>query len=243
LKEHYTIFPLGDSAATIELGKQMSEELNQKVLAMEQWFHQNTFTGYKDIIVAYSSLTLIYDPYIIRKTYPFEGTIYDWIQNKIINAYQKSSIQDSGGNGINRIPVCYDEDFGFDLQSVRLSTNLSLEQIIELHVSKVYRVYMLGFLPGFAYLGEIEPRLIMPRKEIPVKVTEGSVGIVSNQTGIYPLNSPGGWHIIGRTHIKLFDMKDEIPVKLKAGDKVQFYQIARLEFDDWKSGTAHNSNL
>lgn len=232
MNDHYTIFPLGDSAATIELGIGMSEALNKKVLAINKWFNQNNFTGLKDTIVAYSSLSIMYDPYIIAKNYSLTGSVFGWIQKKMEQAYLESSIDHTPAIDMTRIPVCYDEEFGIDLPAVIKSTNLCLEEIVELHVSKIYRVYMLGFLPGFAYLGQIEPRLIMPRKETPVVVKAGSVGIVSSQTGIYPLNSPGGWQIIGRTPIQLFDAKDHIPVKLKAGDEVQFYQITREEFDN-----------
>lgn len=234
LDDHYNIFPLGDCASTIELGKLMNAGLNKKVLAMQKWFYENSFNGLMDTIVAYTTLTIIYDPNIIRKNYLFKGTVWDWIGKKLELAYKESSIQDSN-NSMTRIPVCYDEEFGFDLQEVSRSTNLSVDEIIDLHISKIYRVYMLGFLPGFAYLGEIEPRLVMPRKETPVAVQAGSVGIVSNQTGIYPLNSPGGWQIIGRTPLKLFEPKNVNPVKLKAGDEVQFYRITREEFEKFEA--------
>lgn len=198
---------------------------------MQKWFGKNSFNGLKDTIVAYSSLTVIYDPNIVRKNHAIEESVFCWIKKKLELAYRQSPIDDNQEHSMLRIPVCYDEEFGIDLQEVSRSTNLSAEEIIELHISKTYRVYMLGFLPGFAYLGEIEPRLIMPRKVTPVFVQAGSVGIVSNQTGIYPMNSPGGWQIIGKTSIKLFEAGDQPPVKIKAGDEVQFYRITREEFD------------
>jgi inhibitor of KinA len=231
LNNHCTIFPLGDSAATIELGKTMSEAVNNQVLAMQQCFNQNAFAGLKDILVAYNSLTLIYDPYVVAKHYLIKDTVFGWIQKQLAQAFRESTVHHDTKGKINRIPVCYDEEFGVDLPAVRETTTLSSEEIIELHVSKIYRVYMLGFLPGFAYLGQTAPGLAMPRKESPVPVLAGSVGIVSSQTGIYPLNSPGGWQVIGRTPVKLFEAKDPIPVKLKAGDEVQFYKITREEFE------------
>ncbi len=209
----------------------MNEALNMKVLAMQQWFKQNQFEGLKDIIVAYSSLTLLYDPFVIKTKFSITGSVYQWIQKKLEQAYHEASVSFQTHSNINRIPVCYDEQFGMDLQAVSTARDCSVDRVIELHLSKLYRVYMLGFLPGFAYLGELEPELIMPRKENPVTVSAGSVGIVSNQTGVYPLNSPGGWHILGRTPLKLFNSTAFNPVKLQPGDKIQFYRITRQEFE------------
>ena len=225
------IFPLGDSAATIQLGETISEELNQKVLATREWFGKNPFAGLQDVIVAYSSFTIVYDPFMIRKHHAVNGTVFEWIEKKLQQAYAEAVIPKDSTRTITRIPVCYEEEFGIDLNDVCNAASLSKEEIIELHLSKKYRVFMLGFLPGFAYMGRLEQRLILPRKETPMAVTAGSVGIVLNQTGIYPLNSPGGWHIIGRTPLKMFDAKEPVPVKLTPGDEVQFYRITREEFD------------
>jgi inhibitor of KinA len=232
LNKQYTIFPLGDCAATIELGKGMNAALNKKILAMQKWFEQNYHPGIKDTIVAYSSLTLVYDPITIKKN-NIAGTAFQRICDIAEHAYQQSPVENNAAT-VYRIPVCYDAEFGIDLPEINRSTNLPFEKIIELHVSRIYRVYMLGFLPGFAYMGELDPILNMPRKQIPVTVAAGSVGIVSNQTGIYPLNSPGGWQIIGRTYVKLFELKEQVPVKFKAGDEVQFYQITREQFEGFK---------
>lgn len=223
---------MGDCAATIELGKVMSEALNQKILSMQQWFEKNNFSGIKDTIISYNSLTLIYDPIVIKRTSSSPASAFEWVSKKAEQAFLESLIQDNQPGSIFRVPVCYDEEFGIDLAEVSSATKLSYEKIIELHLSKPYRVYMLGFLPGFAYLGELDALLDMPRKNIPVSVVAGSVGIVSNQTGVYPIGSPGGWQIIGRTPMRLFEPKENIPVKMKAGDEVEFYQITRQEFDE-----------
>lgn len=231
LNNHYTIFPLGDCAATIELGTEMSEELNEKILSMQRWFDKHPLVGIRDTIIAYSSLTLIYDPVEIKKSHPSFGTAYEWVFKQAMQAYRESDAQSIAGS-LFRVGVCYDPEFGTDLEEVCRTTGLSLEEIIECHLSRTYRVYMLGFLPGFAYMGEIDPRLRMPRKPMPVQVLAGSVGIVSNQTCIYPLNSPGGWQIIGRASMTLFDPRDAIPVKLKPGDQIRFYRMTREEFEE-----------
>jgi inhibitor of KinA len=232
LKKHYTIFPLGDCAATIELGTDMSEKLNEKILSMQKWFDKNPEAGIRDTIVAYSSLTIVYDPVEIKKSHPSFGTAYEWVFRKAALSYQESEQQTSATESLFRVGVCYDPEFGTDLHEISLATKLSVDEIIHRHMSRTYRVYMLGFLPGFAYMGEVDHSLYMPRKQTPAPVIAGSVGIVSNQTGIYPLNSPGGWQIIGRTPMKLFNASGEVPVKLKPGDRVEFYRMTRGEFEE-----------
>ncbi len=211
----------------------MDAELNKRILAMKKWFEKNHHPGIKDTIVAYSSLTLVYDPITIKKNYLTARTGFESICYIAEKAYEQSQVDNNAGT-LYRIPVCYDIEFGIDLPEISQSINLPFEKIIERHVSRIYRVYMLGFLPGFAYMGELDPTLYMPRKQNPVTVAAGSVGIVSNQTGIYPLNSPGGWQIIGRTHAKLFERTEDVPVKFKAGDEVQFYPVTRDQLEEFK---------
>ena len=226
----YIIFPLGDCAATIELGQEMSEEVNRKALAIQRWIDEHPWPGLIDSVIAYSSVTVFYDPAIVRR-HPDSYTAFQLTSRNLQQAYEQSIVDNSKPETLARIPVCYDEEFGTDLQQIVSAKGLSVEEIIALHMSKIYRIYMLGFLPGFAYLGETDAALSMPRKQTPEQVRAGSIGIVSNQTGIYPLDSPGGWYIIGRTPVRLFDPEAKIPVKLVAGDQLQFYQISREEYD------------
>jgi inhibitor of KinA len=132
-----------------------------------------------------------------------------------------------------KIPVCYDNEFAPDLQRMAQSKNISADEIVRIHIADTYRVYMLGFLPGFAYLGRLDKKIAMPRKSHPAPVAAGSIGIAGNQTGIYPLASPGGWQIIGRTPLQLFDADRTEPTLLKAGDTVQFYSISKHEFETY----------
>jgi inhibitor of KinA len=136
------------------------------------------------------------------------------------------------------IPVCYEKEFAHDLEWIAIQNNISLEEIISLHTAASYHVYMLGFLPGFAYMGLVNDKISVPRKQKPVTVEAGSVGIAGKQTGIYPLSSPGGWQIVGRTPMKLFDKEKESPTLIKSGDSVQFYSITKDEFEDIKSRNA-----
>ena len=230
LYNQYAIFPLGDSAATIELGNNMDVDSNKKILAMKKWFEQKNYPGIRDTIVAYNSLTLYYEPVIIKEK-SNRGKAFDHIHTILEEAYEQSVADDDAGI-LHHVPVCYSEEFGFDLAEVGRLTKLSVEKIIELHTLPVYRVYMLGFLPGFAYMGQLDAALRLQRKKSPVAVTAGSVGIVANQTGIYPLKSPGGWYIIGRTPINLFDPKSNFPVKFKPGDHVKFQQVTPEQFEE-----------
>jgi inhibitor of KinA len=229
----YEVFSIGDSALTFDLGNKICGELNQKVIAMQDWFLQYPFEGMKDVILGYSSLTVLYDPFLIHKKNKISTTASDFIKNKLELAFE-NAIESTSKNGEQIVlPVCYDGDFGSDLPFITEATHLSKQEIIEVHLSKIYRVYMMGFLPGFAYMGKIDERIQVPRKQKPVNVLAGSVGIAGGQTGIYPLDSPGGWQIIGRTPIKLFDPNAEQPVKLKAGQQVQFKRIDEDEFAKW----------
>ncbi len=225
------IFSLGDTAITIDLGNVISADLNEKVLAMEKWLQQHSFEGMKELVVAYSSLTVYYDPFIIRKKYQPATLISHWVNEKLQEAFRQSSIQESNSAKIHRIPVCYEEEFGIDLVQMTTRKKISIEKIIEWHTSKLYRVYMLGFMPGFPYMGEVDEQLATPRKQKPVIVEAGSVGIAGTQTGIYPFKSPGGWNIIGRTPVSLFNKNEHPCVWLQPGDQVQFYSIIRAEFE------------
>jgi inhibitor of KinA len=231
LESNFVIFPLGDSAATIELSDHINEDINKKVLAMFRWFSEHPLAGVKDLIPGYSSLSVFYDPVLIKKEHRVITTTYQFIQEKLEEAWQMSEVMPENENvEIVHIPVCYDEEFGVDLNFIGQQKGFSKEEIIGLHVSKIYRVYMIGFLPGFSYMGQLDQKLVIPRKLRPVPVSAGSIGIAGGQTGIYSLNCPGGWQIIGRTPVKLFNAESPDPIKLKAGDQVKFYSIHRDEF-------------
>jgi len=228
----YSIFPLGDAAATIDLGNTINELLNDKVIAMQQWLMANAFAGQKDIIVAYSSLTIIYDPFVIRQQFRPASTVFDFVRLHLQQAFEQSIVHPVNHSAIIRIPVCYAEEFAMDLNAMAEAKKISPQEIIELHTAATYRVYTIGFLPGFSYMAQVHDKLIAPRKSKPVPVAAGSVGIAGAQTGIYPLDSPGGWHIIGRTPVKQFDAETKELVKLKVGDRVQFYAISKEEYEE-----------
>ena len=226
----FNIFPLGDSAITIDLGNLIREDLNDKVLAMQRWLTEHPFEGFIDSIVAYSSLSIFYDPVEVCRKNPSAASASGFVGERLGEAWRLSPAQPGRHEEPVRVPVCYEGDLAPDLSSLAREKGVSPEEIVHLHISGVYRVYMIGFLPGFAYLGETSELLAVTRKPRPVPVSAGSVGITGRQTGIYPLDSPGGWHIIGRTPVVLFDHMAEPPITLKIGDRVQFYPITRKEF-------------
>jgi inhibitor of KinA len=232
LNPAYKIFPLGDAAACIDLGSTViDEDLNRKVIAMQNWLTANPFEGLKDIVIAYSSVSIYYDPIAVRKKNKSASTAFEFIKQNLETSFQESVAIEENSNDIIHIPVCYSNDFGIDMGFLIKEKNISRQEIIHLHTSKIYRVYMIGFLPGFSYLGKIDEKLIIPRKLKPAPVVAGSVGIAGSQTGIYPLDTPGGWQIIGRTPLKLFEANAIVPVTLNIGNQIKFYEISKEEFE------------
>ena len=233
MNQNYKIYPLGDAAACIDLGNIIDEEINKKIIAIGEWLQSNFFEGLKDIVIAYGSISVYYDPAIVKKKNHFQSSVFKFISEKLETAFHQSVAEDETNKKTIRIPVCYSNDFGIDMDFLSKEKNISKEEIIHLHTSKIYRVYMIGFLPGFSYLGKLDEGLAIPRKLRPVTIAAGSVGIAGMQTGIYPLASPGGWQIIGRTPMKSFDPNATIPVMMNAGDHIQFYEISKDEFEDY----------
>ncbi len=232
-KTDYRIFPLGDSAITVDFGNIIDEAINLNVMA---WFHHLTndpVEGVIEIVPAYSSLTVHYDMLAVAKNIPKGQQAYTWMRESIEKRLQQYPAAYQIEGSLIKIPVCYDTFFAPDLGTLAESKGMSSEEVVQLHVSRSYRVYMLGFLPGFAYLGQVDDKLATPRKSQPVEVAAGSIGIAGQQTGIYPMVSPGGWHIIGRTPVHLFDSDKADPALLKPGDSVQFVSITLHEFENY----------
>jgi inhibitor of KinA len=226
----YRIYFINDYTASIDFGNVIDRKINAKAIAIFNYLTQHPIEGMIEAIPAYSSVSVYFDIAAIRRKISSHKKPYEWIQNKMnqvmVNEFEGfKTIPD-----LIRIPVCYDEQFAIDLPWIAEQKKLTPEEIIRLHHAKQYHVYMLGFLPGFSYMGEVDERIVVPRKPEPQSISAGSVGIAGKQTGIYPLNSPGGWQIIGRTPLKMFDKNKLDPCLLKAGDSVQYYPITSDEF-------------
>ncbi len=226
----YHIFPLGDSALTIDFGNRMDEAINRQVIARFHQLRHQQLPGLVEVVPAFSSLAVYYDPVFIRKWVKEGQTAFDYVSTLLLELLRTETGIEEEQSRLVRLPVCYDPSLAPDLEEMAKAKVLSVEQLTTLHTGRVYRVYMLGFLPGFAYMGEVDEQIMAPRKQQPHPVRPGSVGIAGRQTGIYPFASPGGWNIIGRTPVQLFNRNRALPTLLQAGDRVQFYAIDKYEF-------------
>jgi inhibitor of KinA len=229
MEEKPRIFSLGENAITIEFANEISEALNHRVLSVASYLEGHPFPGYIETFPAISSFTVFFDTYTVRRSYPGFKTAFDAVKNIVLKALNDVKTLGPADSRLHEVPVFFDETSAPDLKIVAELNGLSPKEVIEIFTSCFYRVYMIGFLPGFAYMGEVDGRIATPRKESPrLRVPKGSVGIAGGQTGIYPFESPGGWQIIGRTMMELFTADDETPCIFKAGDKVKFYEVERI---------------
>jgi KipI family sensor histidine kinase inhibitor len=218
------IYPICESAIAVDWGNQLEEAIFQQVQQLNTLLSQNPFIGFTETVPAYSTLTVYFRPELIISN-PF--TPVDFITTHIKQLLLKVANKKISSGKMVSIPVCYDDAFGVDLDYISKAKGIAKRDVIQIHQQKEYTVYMMGFLPGFAYMGEVEDSIATARKPTPINlVEEGSVGIAGKQTGIYPLPSPGGWQIIGRTPLCLFDLQKTNPFLLNPGDSVRFYEIS-----------------
>lgn len=224
--ESYRIFPLGDSALTVEFGNVISPELNQKAIALADHIENNPFPGLIETVPAYTTTTVFYDLVEVRKAFAELPTAFDAVKDAVSISIRNLEENTVVAPRLVEIPVTFDRDVDFDLGHVATEHGLAIDEVIDIFTATTYRVYMLGFLPGFSYMGEVDERIATPRKESPrMRVPKGSIGIAGKQTGIYSLESPGGWQIIGRTEVEMFTPEGENPTYLRPGDKVKFLEV------------------
>lgn len=244
----YSLLPLGDRAIIIRFGEQINEETHRLVVNIVRYLEQEGMPGVVEYVPAYCSITLHFHPVkvieMVKKA-PLQWRSLQSVRHspsqllqylvteKLAQFNDQHILNDDVSHRIVEIPVCYGAEFGPDLSEVALYHNISEDQVVTIHSKATYLVHMLGFAPGFPYLGGMDTAIATPRKAIPrAVITEGSVGIAGAQTGIYPIATPGGWQIIGRTPIKLFDSKQEIPTIVQAGDRIRFIPITKAQFND-----------
>lgn len=234
----YKVYALSESAVTLEFGKEINLETAEEIAQFKSLIEQHPFPGLQSLVPAYTTLTIFYNLPMLMSSNALKGLDgYEKVLYYLSELeYKKTDVEVVEGNSTTRIiPVCYESRFAPDLQFVSKHTGLSESEIIKLHCSAAYRVYMIGFMPGFAYLGGMPKELTTPRKQTPSRsVAAGSVGIAGIQTGIYPMMSPGGWQIIGCTPLQLFNANQSAPSLLRAGDTVKFSPIAIDEFNRLK---------
>jgi len=216
---------MGDRSLLVELGDEISPAVNQRVQELFTAIDRHRSKGILDLVPSYRSLLMIYDPLCISLDEIKAGIKDIWNNPDQSRLPQPQTV---------KIPVVYGGERGPDLQQVALYHDLTPQEVIGFHTGPTYRVYMIGFTPGYPYLGEVLDAIATPRRETPrTLVPKGSVGIAQKQTGIYSVDSPGGWQIIGWTPVKLFDPDGQPPSHLVMGDRVQFYAITEQEAVQW----------
>lgn len=215
------------------MGDAIDFTTHQKIIALFHQFLNANIIGVKDIIPAYTTITVVYDIEAIKRI--TNTAACKFMFEQIEKAISVCDWENETSLREIIIPVCYDILLGIDLAEMSRQKTIPIEDIINIHTTATYNVYMLGFLPGFAYMGTVDDKIATPRLSKPrTNVPAGSVGIAGNQTGIYPLDSPGGWNIIGQTPLQMFDANKEAPCLLKPGDRIKFVQVSLDEFHQQK---------
>lgn len=213
----------------ITLGDTIDERTHRLVRAAAKRIRGDPPPGFVDLVPAFVSIAVHYDPIAAarRGEAPYEDVV-SFLRDRLAGL----DVEELGAPRIVEIPVCYGDDLGPDLDDVARLHDLTSEEVVELHSGAEYLVYMVGFMPGFAYLGGLPEQIATPRRKTPrTAVPAGAVGIGGRQTGVYPLVSPGGWNLIGRTPVKIFDIAREEPTLLATGDRVRFRPISRAQFE------------
>lgn len=218
------IYPVGDIALSVDFGNVIEEKTNDKVMELEKAMQKAQIPGILEMVPSYRALMVQYDPMLIS---------YQQLTERIIELNQTlqagSSVQSK--KLIRLIPCCYGGEYGEDLKGMETITGFSQEEIIRIHAGMDYKIYMLGFLPGFVYLGGMDERIAAPRLDTPrTAIPAGSVGIGGKQTGVYPIASPGGWRLIGTTPVKFYDPIAEEPILCKAGEYIRFVPVTPEEY-------------
>ncbi|MFS0750634.1 5-oxoprolinase subunit PxpB [Oceanobacillus sp. 1P07AA] len=220
----FEVQPYGDRGVRIQFGESIQKVVNDQIRDFCTVLEKSRIEGVLEWIPTYTAVTIWYDPFEI---------VYDSLEEKIFNVKEKMHNGEISPARVVHIPVYYGGKKGPDLDDVAQYHKITTEELVSLHSSSDYLIYMMGFIPGFPYLGGLPEQIATPRLEKPRRsIPAGSVGIAGEQTGIYPLESPGGWRIIGQTPISLYNPENEHPILLKAGDYIRFIPVERKEFDE-----------
>ncbi|MFE4044625.1 MULTISPECIES: 5-oxoprolinase subunit PxpB [unclassified Priestia] len=240
-KASAVISPLGDSALIITFGDSIQYDIHKQIKACKDSIELNPFPGFIECVPAFTNLTIFYNPLEVvaavkkkeKKEFvsPFE-VVSSIIQSKLENEQTEKALN----HRTVSIPVCYGGEYGPDLEYVARHHNLTTEEVISIHSEGEYLAYMIGFAPGFPFLGGLSERIATPRRPSPrTSIPAGSVGIAGMQTGVYPISTPGGWQLIGQTPVKLFLPEQNPPSLLQAGDIVKFEPISKEEYQELRA--------
>lgn len=222
IMQNIKILTAGDSSLLIEFGNEISPEINRRIAAVVELMREQHIEGVVDVIPAFCSLLVNYDPRVIR---------YEKMKKRMESLLRVDIKVGEGRRKIFEIPVLYGGEYGPDLGAIAEHAGMSEDEVVKIHSSQDYLIYMLGFLPGFCYLGGLDERIHTPRLANPrLKIRAGSVGIGGSQTGIYPLDSPGGWQLMGMTPVKTYDPEREVPILVEAGNYIRFVPVDEAEY-------------
>lgn len=231
----FSIKPLGDSALIVRLGEGIDTTIHEKVKNLSELLTEYPFEGFIEFVPAYNNITVYYNPYIVHISQKGTSTAFEKVCTHMNKLAKQIKIKKNENPRLVSIPVCYGGEFGPDLENVALYHNMTQEEVIRIHSESECLVYMLGFAPGFPFMGGMDTRIATPRKKTPrLSIQPGSVGIAGKQTGVYPLETPGGWQIIGRTPLNLFLPHMSPPTLIESGDKIRFVPISPNDFLKYK---------
>ena len=226
------LYPLGETAVVLEFGTVISEEINDTIRALADYLLAHPFAGLVEVVPAFTTLTVFYAPWQVRAA--GGASPYEVVAAILREAAGRAPAAVAAPEAVVEISVCYGGEFGPDLEEVARHCGLSVQEVIARHAGADYRVYFIGFAPGFPYLGGLPPELATPRRASPrAAVPAGAVGIAGAQTGIYSLPTPGGWQLIGRTPERLFRPEAAEPSRLRAGQRLRFVAITEQAFHHW----------
>jgi inhibitor of KinA len=213
----------GDAALLIELPASLDRETSARAVALALSVGERCRNRLLDVVVGYCSVTLYFDPLAVDPP---------WLEAEVLAAAASLPRGAAAEGRLLDVPVCYGGEYGPDLPDVAAHARLSEEDVVTMHARVTYHVYMVGFIPGFAYMASVDPRIALPRRATPrERVPAGSVAIAAGQTGIYPMETPGGWHLIGRTHVRPYDPARAEPFLFRPGDQVRFHAVDRRAFE------------
>lgn len=228
----WRIAAAGDRCLMIEVGRHVDPQINRTVHAVAESLLEQAIPGVTDVVPAFTTVAVHYRPEAIEPDAAQQATPHLRLVSAIEAVLARGVTATRTAQRTVEIPVCYGGEFGPDLEEVASSCGLTAQQVIELHGASDHMVYMLGFAPGFPYMGGLDPRLAMPRRKTPrVRIPAGTVAIAREQSAVYTLETPGGWNLIGRTPIELFTPRANPPALLQPGDRVRFVPISREQFD------------